>query len=245
MMRDRAIIEFHEQVRKLTKELELVTGSTPQNPYCQGYDVNPVDIAYSSSHEDFDDEEEGARRRRHPRDDLRALKVEALKFDDNLNLKNYLDWIQAIKKIFELKEYNDEKSFMLVILKLKECASLWYGHMKKSGAREAKSKIKTWSKLKKHMDKKFLPPSYKQELYLKVNSLNQENLKVEGHIRECEQLQMSIGLDEESELKIARVIKGLSPSIAYQVNLQPYLSFIDICHLVIKVKKQLKGQKPF
>lgn len=49
---------------------------------------------------------------------------------------------------------------------------LHYEDLKKSRATEAKSKIKTWSKLKKHMDLRFLPPSYKQELYFKITSLN-------------------------------------------------------------------------
>ena len=71
--------------------------------------------------------------------------------------------------------------------------------------------------------------------------LNQENLKVEEYIREFEQLQMTTGLDEEPELKITRFIKGLLPSIANKVDLQPYLSFDDVCHLAIKVEKQLEG----
>jgi len=65
---------------------------------------------------------------------------------------------------------------------MKGYASLWCEHLKKSKVRELKSKIMTWSKLKKHMDKRFLPPSYKQELYLKITSLNQENLKVEEYM---------------------------------------------------------------
>ena len=48
---------------------------------------------------------------------------------------------------------------------------------------------------------------------------------------------MRVGLDEEPELKIARFIKGLSPSIANKVDLRPYLSFDDVCHLAIKVEK--------
>jgi len=139
----------------------------------------------SSSHEDFDDEEGIPRRLRHRRDDLWDLKVKAPNFDGNLNLENYLDWVQALERIFELKYYNDEKAS---ILKMKGYASLWYEHLRKSRAWEAKSKIKTWSKLKKHMDKRFLPPSFKQELYLMIASLDQENLKVEEYIRELEQL---------------------------------------------------------
>ena len=91
--------------------------------------------------------------------DLRDIKFETLKFDGNLNPENYPDWVQALERIFELKDYNDEKAFKLAILKMKGYASLWYEHLKKSRAREAKSKIKTWSKLKKHMDKRCLPPS--------------------------------------------------------------------------------------
>ena len=48
-------------------------------------------MAYSSSHEDFVEEEGMPRRRRHPRDELKDLKVEAPEFDGKLNLENYLD----------------------------------------------------------------------------------------------------------------------------------------------------------
>ena len=147
-------------MRRLTQEVAQVRESTPLKPHRRGYNPRPIDIKYSS-YEDFDDEERRPRRLRHQRDDLWDLKVEVLEFDGNLNLKNYLDWVQAIERIFELKEYNDEKAFKLIILKLKGYASLWYEQLKKSRAREAKSKIKTWLKLKKHMDKRFLPPSYK------------------------------------------------------------------------------------
>jgi len=55
LRRDEAIIELHEQLRKLTKELEQVRGSAQQNPYRRGYYVIPIEIAYYSSHEGFDD----------------------------------------------------------------------------------------------------------------------------------------------------------------------------------------------
>jgi len=83
--------------------------------------------------------------------------------------KNYLDLVKALERIFEPKDHNDEKAFKLAILKMKRYASLWQEHLTKSRAGEAKSKIKTSSKLKKHMDKRFLPP-YKQELHVKMTS---------------------------------------------------------------------------
>ena len=40
-------------------------------------------------------------------------------------------------------------------------------------------------------------------------------------------------------------LKGLSPNIASKVELQPQLSFDDVCHLVIKIEKKLKDRKSF
>ena len=235
MRRDKAIVDLQEQVRKLTKELEWVKGSEWWVPRPKGLDVTPIDIAYSSSHDDHEDR--GNLGRGHPRDDLGDLKIEAPEFDYNLKSENYIDWVQAIERIIKLKEYNDEKAFKLVILKLKGYASLCYETLKKNRARETKSKVKTWSKLKKYMEKRFFPPSYKQELYLKITTLSQEKLQVEEYIWEFEQLHMSVGLNEDNELTIARFIKGLFPSIAHKLELQPCLSFNDICHLEIKIEK--------
>jgi len=68
---------------------------------------------------------------------------------------------------------------------------------------------------------------------------------VEEYIWEFELLQMRVGLNEDNELTIAKFIKGLSPSIANKVGLQPYLSINDVCWLAIKIEKQLKGRRPF
>jgi len=91
---------------------------------------------------------------------LVTSKVGAPEFDGNLKLENYIDWVLAIERIIELKEYNDKKAFKLVDLKLKVYASLWYEALKKNRARETKFKIKTWSKLRIRMEKRFLLPSY-------------------------------------------------------------------------------------
>ena len=45
------------------------------------------------------------------------------------------------------------------------------------------------------------------------------------------------GLNEDSELTFDTFTKGLSPSIANKVELQPYLSFEEVCNLAIKIEK--------
>jgi len=198
--------------------------------------TDPHSAHSSSSHED----EPPRRERRPPRaplDDLRDLKFEPPEFEGNLNPDAFLEWVQTIERIFEIKEYSDEKSFKVAILKLKRYASLWYENVKKQRAREGKTRIKTWSKLKRLMTKRFLPDNYKRDLYLKVSSLNQGRLNVEEYIREFEQLQIRSGLEEEPEQTMARFLRGLDPAIAEKVDLQPFWSFEDLCKLAIKVEK--------
>ena len=56
---------------------------------------------------EYDYKHRGAKRRRHSRDNLSDLKIEIPEFDGDLNPKNYLDWVLAIERIFELKDYID------------------------------------------------------------------------------------------------------------------------------------------
>ena len=78
-------------------EFERIKGSELQGLCHQKLDVNPINIAGSSSHEDYEDR--GLRGRRGLGDDLNDIKNVILDFDGNLKLENYIDWIQNIKRI--------------------------------------------------------------------------------------------------------------------------------------------------
>ena len=101
-------------------------------------------------------------------DDLSDLKFDPPEFKGNLNPEVFLEWMQSIERFFEIKKYSDYKAFKIAILKLKKYASLWYENLKRQRSRDGKSRIKTWSKLKRLMTKRFLPDNYKRDLYLKV-----------------------------------------------------------------------------
>ena len=56
--------------------------------------------------------------KRDPRGGLNDLEVKVLEFDCNISVENYLNQVQSIEKIFEPIEYNEEKPFKLVVLKM-------------------------------------------------------------------------------------------------------------------------------
>ena len=87
--------------------------------------------------------------------EFRDIKVEPPEFNGNLNSDEFLEWVQAMDRIFETKGYDDEKIFKIASLKLTRYASLWFENVKKQRAREGKRKINSWEKLKSLMNKRF------------------------------------------------------------------------------------------
>jgi len=58
-------------------------------------------------------------RRRVHRDDLKDFIIGAPKFDGSIKPKDYLEWVQAMERIIEIKGYSRKKALKLVFLKLK------------------------------------------------------------------------------------------------------------------------------
>ena len=106
----------------------------------------------------------------------------APEFGVNLKPEGYVKWVQSMERVIEIKVYSGENAFNLVVLKLKYSASLCCENSNRTRALEGKSKIKAWVKLKKHMDNRFFPATYKQELYLRVTLLQQGSIRVEEYI---------------------------------------------------------------
>ena len=79
--------------------------------------------------------------------------------------------MQALERFFEIKEYSNEKAFKVIVLKVKKYASLWYENIRKQRAREGKTRMRTWSKLKKLMSKLFFPNNYKRDFYQTIISV--------------------------------------------------------------------------
>ncbi|XP_074278650.1 uncharacterized protein LOC141602245 [Silene latifolia] len=178
-------------------------------------------------------------------DDDRGLKLDIPDFNGDLDPEKFLDWIRKAERVFEYKQYDEHKQFKVAILKLTKYASLWYENLKKQRKRDKKSKIDTWEKLKKHLMRRFLPRDYEQENYLKLQSLSQENLSVAEYIKELERMMIVCDLEEKEELRVARFIKGLIPSLASKVEVQIYNGFDDVCRLALKFEKQDKTKKSY
>ncbi|KAJ9548942.1 LOW QUALITY PROTEIN: hypothetical protein OSB04_021485 [Centaurea solstitialis] len=176
--------------------------------------------------------------RRNPRrgqyvaDLLRSMgvKVDVPEFDGKAQPDDFIDWLSTVERV------------KLVAIKLRKYASLWWDHVKKQRAQEGRSKVETWSKMKKLLCEKFLPVNHRQESFMEYHSLSQRTSTVEEFITEFDRLRMRCGFEEPEEQIIARFLGALRPEISDVVQLQPYWTYNDVCSLALKVEKQVKAK---
>ncbi|KAK9689361.1 hypothetical protein RND81_09G054900 [Saponaria officinalis] len=199
----------------------------------------------ASNTEDESEDERHKNNKKIRDDDDRSLKLDIPEFNGELDAEKFLDWVRQTERIFEYKDYDEHKQFKVATLKLTKYASLWYENLKKQRRRDKKRKIETWEKLKKHLMKRFFPRDYEQDQYLKLTSLAQEDSSVADYVKEFEKLSIVCDLEEKEELRTARFIRGLNPSLAQRVEVQNYDGFDDACRLALKFEKQDKGRRTY
>jgi len=167
------------------------------------------------------------------------VKVDIPDFEGKLHPDEFVDWLQTVERVFEYKEIHKEKKVKIIAVKLKKHASIWWENLKTKRAREGKSKIKTWEKMRRELSKKFLPSHYYRDSFIQQQNLRQKNLSVEEYTREFEKLMMKCDIHEREEQTIARYLGGLNTDVAHPVQLQQYWSLDDVVRLAMRVEKHL------
>ena len=123
----------------------------------------------------------------------------------------------------------------LVAIKIRKNASFWWENLERQRQRDDKKKIETWEKMKKELKRNYLPFHYRQDIFLKIQNLKQQNLTVEEYSAEFENLMIQGDLQEAEEQSIARYLAGLRFEISKTVQLQPYNTLQDVIKLALKV----------
>ncbi|PKU62434.1 hypothetical protein MA16_Dca029070 [Dendrobium catenatum] len=77
-------------------------------------------------------------------------------FEGRMDPDEFLDWLHTVERVLEFKEIPADRIVKLVAIKLKKGASLWWENLKRSRAREGRSKISSWEKMKKELQRKYL-----------------------------------------------------------------------------------------
>ena len=89
-----------------------------------------------------------------------SKKTEIPEFHRRLMPEEFLDWIENVEKFFYLEEVPESKRIPLVTMRLRGSARAWWQHTKVMRSHQRKSKITTWTKMKRYMFAYYLPPNH-------------------------------------------------------------------------------------
>ncbi|GKB23468.1 reverse transcriptase domain-containing protein [Tanacetum coccineum] len=186
-----------ERLRERIRELEI----NPFNRYERQFEDTPIRSDPPAPH--------------HPTDPLRSLglRTEIPEFDGKLHPDDFLDWLQTVERIFDLRDIPDNVKVKLVAIKLKKYASLWWEHIQLQRYRNGKHKISSWDKMQRLLRAKFLPLTFKQDAYLDYQNLRQGSLSVEDLITEFERMRLRCGAEEDEEQMYADWLYELNKSV--------------------------------
>ncbi|XP_070034692.1 uncharacterized protein [Nicotiana tomentosiformis] len=130
------------------------------------YDINPFNMADGDdSSENLDpprrqrddDSDRPRRRRNHTREKRDDVKVDVPDFDGKAQGDAFMEWLLTVERIFEFKNYSEEKKVKITAIKFKGYASLWWDNLKQEREREGRDKIRTWERMKRELRRHFLP----------------------------------------------------------------------------------------
>ena len=69
------------------------------------------------------------------------FKVEIPEFEGQLSPDEFIDWMNAVERVFEYKDVLDDKKFKLIVLKLRKYASIWWSNVLSKRARKGKGRL--------------------------------------------------------------------------------------------------------
>ena len=170
--------------------------------------------------------------------DDRGIKTELFEFKGKEEPDEVQEWIYNTENVFDLKGIDDEQAYKFVAIKLTKYAATWLESLKRERAKAMKPKIKTWSKLKKHFIKRFIPPDFEQTKYTRLTKLVQGTSSVEEYIREFDKLTLLCEVEEREAQRIARFLHGLNHEVSDVVELQGCLTFQDAKDKAMTVARQ-------
>ena len=175
----------------------------------------------------------------------RTMKIDVTEFGGTThNPEDYMEWEAELERYFEFKDTPEEQKYKLAKIKLNKLAAIWLDGVQKQRGRENRERINTWVKLKKHLRRKYVPASYKQQLYVQWSTLRQDNRTVADYIQQWEKLAVLCDINEPEEMKIGKFIGGLREDLREKLEVLQPLTFDIACTSALTYEKYSRKQHP-
>ena len=142
-----------------------------------------------------------------------GIKVEIPEFHGGSQPEDLLDWIVTVDEFLEFKEVPGNRQVSLIATRFRGHAASWWNQLKLSRTRRGKEKITSWDKLKKHMQKTFIPYNFERLLFQKFHNIRQGTRSVEDYANEFYQILTRVDIQDSEDQLVASFVAGLRPQL--------------------------------
>ncbi|XP_056857728.1 uncharacterized protein LOC130507034 [Raphanus sativus] len=149
----------------------------------------------------------------------KSFKLNFPEYHGSTTAEDLLDWFVTVEEIIEFKQIPLDRCVPIIAIQFRERAAAWWSQVKTTRARLGKSKITTWDKLKREMQKNFLPYNYDQLMFQKFQNLRQGSRTVDEYATEFFKMINRVELKDTEQQLVMRFVGGLRQQIQFTINL--------------------------
>ena len=171
------------------------------------------------------------------------MKMDLPSFNGQLQIEGFLDWLVLVERFFDYMDIPEDKRVKLVAYRLLGGASAWWEQLQITRLRQGKGMVQTWTKMKRLLRSRYLPPDYEQILFKQYQDCRQGNRTIETYLEEFHRLSSRNNLLETEAQQVARFVGGLRWAIQDRVAMQIFYTLTEAVALAIKVETQLDRSK--
>ena len=173
------------------------------------------------------------------RDITKQVKVNAPEFDGRMDPNVFSDWLVSIEEYFDWYEMIDSERVRFAKMKLTNSAKMYWQNVLQDMLRLGEPPITQWAVMKAKLQDKYIPPSYKSQLFSTMINLKQMTLSVAEYSANFEEarLRCSEFHAEDQFAVCTRFVNGLRFDIQRMVRLHAPHIVEDAYQKALEVEK--------
>uniref|UniRef100_A0A6N2LCX1 CCHC-type domain-containing protein n=1 Tax=Salix viminalis TaxID=40686 RepID=A0A6N2LCX1_SALVM len=159
------------------------------------------------------------------------MKMDLPSFNGQLQIEGFLDWLAVVERFFDYMDIPEDKKVKLVAYRLMGGASAWWEQLQLTRMRQRKGMVQSWSKMRRLLRYRYLPPDYEQILFRSVTA---------AYVEEFHRLSSRNNLAETDAQQVARFVGGLRLNVQDRVSMHTIYSLTEAINLATKAETQLE-----
>ena len=173
------------------------------------------------------------------RDITKKVKVNAPEFDGIMDPNVFSYWLVAIEEYFDWYEMIDSERVRFAKMKLTNSAKMYWQNVLQDMLRLGEPPITQWAVMKAKLQDKYIPPSYKNQLFSTMINLKQMTLSVAEYSAKFEEVRLRCSeFHAEDQFAVCtRFVNGLRFNIQRMVRLHAPPTVEDAYQKALEVEK--------